>query len=110
MKKIKAKIKINDYLIQKEGIINNDILTLKDDELIFSFDYKNLILTNKGKDYEIQINFKNGKVCYIFPETSEKFYNNFTILSLTNNNKQVMINYQIEKQLFSLHIKYETIN
>ena len=39
----------------------------------------------------------------------EKFVNNFTILSLTNSNKEYNIKYQMEDDVFTLNISYETI-
>lgn len=110
MIKVKAKININDYKIEKEGILDNDILTVQDNDTNLIFDYKNLILTRQNNDYEIIIDFKNKTISYALTDIPQKFYNNFTILSLTNSNKQVMINYQIEENQFSLDIKHETIH
>ena len=110
MIKVKAKININDYKIEKEGILDNDILTVQDNDTNLIFDYKNLILARQNNDYEIIIDFKNKTISYVLTDIPQKFYNNFTILSLTNSNKQVMINYQIEENQFSLDIKHETIH
>lgn len=109
MTKVKANITINDYNISKKGILTNDILIVKENDTNLAFNYKNLVLTRRNCDYIITLDFKNKKIIYEIPEISQKFYHNFTILSLTNKAKQVMINYQIEKTLFSLKINYETI-
>ena len=110
MTKVKTNITINDYNISKKGILTNDILIVKDNETTLMFNYKNLILTRKNNNYIITMDFKNKKITYEILEIPTKFYNNFTILSLTNKDKQVMINYQIEETLFSLKINYETID
>ena len=107
MKKVKIRIEINDYIIEDQGILDQEILTLKGEESI-SFDLKNLVLSKQNKDLIININFKEKQVTYTLVEENKKFINNLTIFSLTNSNKQVIIRYRIEDADFTLKINYET--
>lgn len=109
MEKIKVKIEVNDYKIENNGIIENDVLKTKDGKTEVEFDIKRLILSRKNSEIYIFIDFKNEKMIYQIPETNQKFYNNFTILSLTNDDKKVKIIYQMEKNNFLCSISYETI-
>jgi len=108
-KKVKAKILVNDYIVENTGILVNDKLRVKDKDTIILFDYANLTLTREDKEKKLILDFKNELLTYSLKGLSNKFYNNFTILSLTNQDKQVMINYQIEENKFSLSINLETI-
>ena len=109
MQRAKINIKINDYIIKETGIIDNDILKLKDKEDSISFDLKNLVLTKENKELKIVMDFKNKQVIYHLIKENQKFTNNFTVFSLTNRDKQVIINYQIEDADFNMQINYETI-
>jgi len=107
-KKVKVKITINDYIIENIGILVNDILKVDDKGTNILFDYENLILTREDEEKQIVLDFKNNTLTYSLKELSNEFSNNFTILSLTNNDKQVIINYQIEENKFHLSINIET--
>lgn len=109
MSKVNAEIKINNHKIKNIGILNNEILKIKTKEELITFDYKNLILKKDNKDLKIALDFKNKEVFYELKEENIQFHNNFIILSLTNDNKQVIINYQIEQTNFLLSINIETI-
>ena len=108
MKKAKIKIEINDYTIEGIGSIYNDILHLKKEEDI-EFDLKNLLLIKKNKELILTMKFLSKEVIYELVEENKKFINNFTIFSLTNDDKQVIIRYRIEDADFLLKINYETI-
>lgn len=108
-KKVKVKITINDYIIENIGILVNDTLKVKDNNTNILFNYENLTLTRKDKEKEIVLDFKNKQLTYSLKDIPNKFYNNFTLLSLTNNDKQYIINYQIEENKFHLSINIETI-
>lgn len=109
MEKVKVKIKINDYIIENKGIIDNEILTVNDNETKLIYDYKNNTLKRENKDYIIILDFNNKKVTYNLKEVNNEFSNKLTILKLTNHNKQVNIKYEIEEEVFHLDIKHETI-
>jgi len=109
MEKVKVKIKINDYIIENKGIIDNEILIVNDNETKLSYDYKNNTLKRENNDYIIVLDFDNKKVKYNKKEVNNEFSNKLTILKLTNHNKQVNIKYEIEEEVFLLDIKYETI-
>ena len=110
MSKVKAEITINNHKIKNIGILNNETLKVKTKEELITFNYKTLILTKENNELKITLDFKNKKVFYEINQKNIKFHNNFTILSLTNDNKQVIISYQIEETTFTLSINIETIN
>lgn len=109
MERVEAEIKVNDYIIKSEGIIENNTLKVKDNETLFAFDLKNLILIRENKEIKIIIDFKKEIVTYKVLDTKKEFYNKFTCLSLTNKDKEYNIIYQMEENVFKLSIKYETI-
>lgn len=109
MQKARIKIKINDHIIEGIGHLNKEKLYLKTDEEEMEFDLEKLILIKKNKELIINMNFINKVVTYTLVEEKNSFTNNLIIFSLTNHDKQVMINYQIENTSFRLEIKYETI-
>ena len=109
MQKARIIIKINDHIIEGIGQINNNILAIEKDEELIEFDLNKCILNKKNKELKIELDFMNKTVNYGLIEEKKEFCNNLTIFSLTNKDKQVMINYQIEQANFSLEINYETI-
>ena len=109
MQKAKIKIEINDYIINQEGIIDNDVLIVYDKEEKVTFDLKKLILHKENKELIIDINFNKKRIKYELVTEKIQFSNDFTILSLTNSNNQYIINYRTEETNFLLKINYETI-
>ena len=109
MQKARIIIKINDHIIEGIGELNNNILALEKDDELIKFDLKKEQLTKKNKDLNIELDFINKIVTYELIEEKQKFSNNLVIFSLTNEDKQVMINYQIEQADFLLQINYETM-
>ena len=109
MLKAKIKIEINDYTINQEGIIDNDILIVYDKEEKITFDLKNLILHKENKELIIDMDFNKKKIKYELVTEKRQLSNDFTIISLTNSNNQYIINYRIEETNFLLKINYETI-
>ncbi len=109
MQKAKIKIEINDYIINQEGIIDNDVLIVYDKEEKVTFDLKKLILHKENKELIIDIDFNKKRIKYELVTEKIQFSNDFTILSLTNSNNQYIINYRIEETNFLLKINYETI-
>lgn len=109
MKKVRIKIEINDHIIEGIGTINNNILSIKNKEEKLSYDITNADFIKENKEIIIELDFLNKEVHYKLVKENKQFSNNLIILSLTNNHKQVMINYQIEQEVFNLKINYETI-
>ena len=109
MQKAKIMIEINDYIIEKEGIIDKEVLKVKDNEDIISFDIKKLILIKENKEIIITMNFDKKIIKYELVPEKRKFTNNFQVNRLTNYNNQYIINYRIEDSNFLLKINYETI-
>ena len=109
MKKISIKIKINDYTIENEGTIDNEVLKVESNNEDITYDLKKQLLTKTNNDLKISLDFKNKVVFYELIKEKQQFSNNFTIFSLTNSPKQVIIKYRIEDTDFYLQIDYETI-
>ena len=109
MKKVKIKIEVNDYIIEEVGTIENEELKLKTKEENLEYDLKNNVLYKENNELKITMDFKNEIVTYELIKENRKFSNNLTTFSLTNCNKQVIINYRIEGTKFLLQINYETI-
>lgn len=109
MQKARIKIEINDHIIEGMGLLDDSILKLEHNEEKIEFNLNRLILFKANKDLELKLDFIKKEALYELVEEKQKFSNEFEVLSLTNADKQVMINYQIEHTDFSLKIKYETI-
>lgn len=109
MQKARIRIKINDHIIEGIGQIKNSILAINKDEELIEFDLNKKRLMKKSKDLIIKLDFINKKVNYELIEEKMQFTNNLVIFSLTNTDKQVMINYQIDQTTFALEINYETM-
>ena len=109
VEKIKVKIKINDYIIKELGTIDKGIIRVKNEENSIIFDTNTLKLVKENKHLKIDMDFKEKTLDYTLIPERQKFSSFFTINSLTNRPKQVIINYRIEKEDFLLKIEYETI-
>lgn len=109
MKKANIKIKINDYIIENQGIIDKEILKVQDKDENIEFDTKNLILTKENTELKITMDFNKETVIYDLIKEKGHFNNKLTTLSLTNSDKQVIIIYRIEDADYNLQINYETI-
>lgn len=110
MAKVNVKININEYKIEKIGIINNDILSCFDNDLLktkISFNFKDIVLTRENKDILIIIDFKKSIIKYTLKEQNKTFLNKFTILKLIIKTKEAIINYQIGEDIFNLRIFYK---
>lgn len=107
MQKIDIKLKINDYNIEEEGILENNILKVKTDKEYIEYDLNNNILLKEDKDLKIEMDFINKEIKYHLLKENKIFSNFFNIISLTNNDKKVIINYQIEQTSFLLEIEYK---
>jgi len=110
MKKIRVKIEINEYKIEKDGMINNDLLTCFDNDELktkISFDFKNQVLTRENKEIVIRLDFKSHQLEYTLKSVNKTILNNFIILKLIIKNKEAIINYQIEEENFKLKLFYE---
>lgn len=109
MKKIRIKIEINDHIIEGIGTKSNNIITLKANDEIIEYDIEKQLLVKENKELIIKLDYLNKKVYYELVGENKKFSNDLVIFSLTNEDKHVMIRYQIEQADFSLKINYETI-
>ena len=109
MKEVNITIIINDEKISEKKKKKKEKLYLKNNDEEISFNIKEKKLTKTNNDLKITIDFKNETIDYELIKENHKFSNNFTVLSLTNNDKEYIINYQIEEQKFLLQINYETL-
>ena len=114
MQKVNIKLKINDYSLEEEGYLNNDILSFKDQDLEKTeiiYDLKHDILIRDNKEITIKLNFKekeNNMKCLIKKENIE-LSNNFECLSLLKEKNNIIINYRIDETTFNLKIEYKEV-
>lgn len=109
MQKVRIKIKVNEHIIEGTGELIDKKLTLKTNKEELEYDLKKSVFTKKNSELIIIMDFLNKKINYTLVNEKKTFTDNLTTFSLTNYNKQVMINYQIDNTSFFLEIKYETI-
>lgn len=107
MKRVKVSILVNDYAISGVGVIENNILKIKNNDEYIRFNLKDIIFEKKTKELSIILDFKNKVLKYSIPETDKEFYNEIKVLSLTNSDKEYNIMYQMEEKVFNLKITYE---
>lgn len=109
MQKAKIRIEINDHIIEGIGTKSDELLSVETNEEYLEFDLNKMVLSKSNKDLVLKLDFLNQKVYYELTAERKKFSNNFKVFSLTNTDKQVIINYQIEHTDFLLKINCETI-
>lgn len=109
MQKVRIKIKVNEHIIEGAGELIDKKLTLKTNKEELEYDLKKSVFTKKNSELIIIMDFLNKRINYTLVNEKKTFTDNLIIFSLTNYNKQVMINYQIDNTSFFLEIKYETI-
>lgn len=109
MDKIKVNLKINDYKINETGIIDNDVIKITKEDTKLEYNLKNNILTRENNDMKQVINFKEQYFTYKLKEIPSEISEKINLISLTNQNKQVNIIYQIGEDIFYLNLNYETI-
>ena len=111
MKKVKVSLKINDYVLETNGLIKDNILSFVDkDELKTNiiYDYNYNILTRENNEIKIILYFdkENNNMEYLLKKDNVKFFNNFIKKQLHSDNKAVIINYRMEEENFFLEISY----
>lgn len=112
MKKVKITLKINDYTLNTDGFINNNILSFYDnDELTTNiiYDFNNDLLIRDNKEINIKIKFKEepNNIEYFLKEANCKAYNQLNNYKLLKEKTSVIINYQIEENNFHLNLSYK---
>jgi len=112
MKEVNVFLKINDYIVETKGIIDNMVLSFNDqDELKtkVTYDYNNNFLIRDNNEITITLYFEKDKnnLEYILKSNNNKFFDNFTKISLHQNNKEVIINYRIGEIFYHMTLSYK---
>lgn len=107
MKEVSVILKINDFILEKKGILKNNIVTFKDKDIVYTFDIDNLILIRDSLDYMITIDFyKEKSYCYYDKVNQTKFLLNLDIIELQNKKNVFIISYRIEEESFCFSLNY----
>lgn len=111
MKKVTVFLKINDYKLEKNGIFNNGILSLNDDdyqtEIIYDWNKDNLIRDNE--DITIKFNFKENQVSYLLKKMNKKLQQKIDIIEFQKEKNKLKIKYKLEEETFCFDLSYEEV-
>ena len=110
MQKIKVKLKINDYALNTNGYLNNNILSFNDKDSLTTniiYDINNDLLIRDNNDITIKIDFNNKIVEYFLKNEKYTLKQDIKIFKLHKNETSIIINYQIEENDFNLELLYE---
>jgi len=111
MKKVKVCLKINDYKLEKDGMLNNDILSFQDEdelktEMIYDWNTDRLIRDND--EMKLEINFQKEKeVIYLLKKWNKKLHQKIEVLKWQKEKNKVIATYWIEKEPFDFTLSYE---
>ncbi len=109
MKKTKIKLNINDLLIEKDGILNDNMLILNSDNENITYILSDNILIKDSLDNIIKLDFnKNTLNCYL-KESKQSFITDIKVKNKLISNNKINIIYEIENNLFNLDIEYEVL-
>lgn len=112
MEKVTVFLKINDYKLEKNGIFNNGILSLNDDdenqtEIIYDWNKDNLIRDNE--DITIKFNFKENQVSYLLKKMNSKLQQKIDIIEFQKDKNKLRIKYKLEAETFCFDLSYEEV-
>lgn len=109
MKKVKTTLKINDFLIETDGILENNILKFEDKLVKYEFDFISLTLKRENDEFYSFLDFKkeNDNSTYLLKEIDKQITNNLVIKELQLQKNIVIIRYEIEEEVFNLILSYE---
>lgn len=109
MKKTKIKLNINDLLIEKDGILKDNMLILNSDNENITYILSDNILIKDNSDNIIKLDFnKNILNCYL-KESKQSFTTNIIVKNKLISNNKINIIYEIENNIFNLNIEYEVL-
>ena len=111
MKEVNLKLKINDFLIEQQGKINENILSFSHNNVNYEFNIKELILRRENNEFLSIINFKKKEDnnFYLLKEVSKEIINNLVIKELQVLENMFIIRYEIDEMVFDFVLKYEEV-
>lgn len=114
MQRVKVYLKINDYCLNEDGFLNNNILSFNDKDLkrtniIYNFNDNTLIRDNDEITIKMFFNKEKDNILYELKKEGVKIFNNFTNFSLQKEKQTVIINYRIEDANFYLKLTYKEV-
>ena len=98
-------LKINDYVI-KNGKKDGNVLTFIDKDNTITFDIDKLVLKKENKDTKNVIDFNKKTIIYLLKENDSIFNIDINISNISCENNKIIINYEVEKEVFNLTITY----
>ena len=109
------KVKINYFLnsnktrtFETTGVLNKNLLTFKDEEVMFVFDIEKCILKRKNDEYDLYLSFLDNKSSLNMKKLG--IINiNLKTKNLEKNDNIIIINYLLNEEEFNLKINYEGI-
>lgn len=112
MKKVAIFLEINDYKLEKNGIFNNNILSLNDEdaqktEIIYDWNNDQLIRDND--EITIKFNFNESKVFYTLKSINSSMQQEIEVLSFQKENNNIKIVYKLEQEQFSFTLSYKEV-
>lgn len=100
-------LKINNKIIKTKAIYNNDIYTFTFDDSITKINIKENYIIKENKDIKINLNFNDNIIIYNIKSGNLTVKIKIELLKLKKENKEYIINYQIEKEIFKIYFKVE---
>ena len=111
MKQVNLKLKINDFSIEQKGILKDNVLSFKDNNVNYEFNTKELILKRENDEFLSIINFRREEDnnFYLLKEVSKEIINNLVIKELQVLENMYIIRYEIDEMSFNFSLKYEEV-
>lgn len=111
MKKVNLKLIINDFVIEEEGFIEENILFFSSDNVKYEFNIEDLVLKRENDEFLSIISFKKEKDnnFYLLKEVSKEIINNLVIKELQVLENMFIIRYEIEEVSYNFSLKYEEV-
>jgi len=103
--RMNIELKINDYVI-RDGKRTNNTLTFIDKENTITFDIDKQVLKKENKETKNVIDFNKKSIIYLLKENDSIFNIDININNMSCENNKIIINYEVEKEVFNLTITY----
>ena len=110
MAKVNIEYQINNVIKKTNGVLNNNKLSFKDDDIMFNITFSNdyIKLNRHNDEYELLIELGDKNICICTLKEHGSINMNVELVSI-DINKDIFVKYKLENQLFELMIKYEVI-
>jgi len=113
MSKVNLKVKLitneENLNFNISGIINNNVIIYKDDNICTKLDLNNNILVRYNDEYEIILDFNKRKYEYNLKEYNKKIDGNLKVKGLIKNSDYFNVSYNIESNSINYEIYFEVV-